>query len=187
MRVGTLVTSNSLTLCPPAFLLSSHRVKTHFIVQVQLAALGAYRGVSFALDIYPSTIRVLLEQPGKFSLKTFTSHSIPSDETLRGTWSEFGAGRQLPFKDFVEPLRELVNGMAKIKKPIMWPEKLADLHGRLFGVEVRGTTLGAWETGAFQWKAFECSTVPKQNLIALEKYCVPSAGGHTAPPRIPLL
>merc|ERR1711871_1328821 len=116
-------------------------VGTHFIIQVEISPLGAYEGISLVLDVYPGAMRILLESPGTFTLKQWISHAIPSNPSVKAAWAKFGAGAKIPITAFFDNLKELVDGMATRHTGGIWPERFAELHSSLFGIEVRGTNL----------------------------------------------
>jgi hypothetical protein len=146
---------------------------SHFIIQFKIAALGAYPGVSVVLDLYPGAGRVLMEHLPYFSLKQWLSHTAPKSPTVKAAWMKYGGGMKIPTMPFIDNLKEMVKGMALIHSSGVWPERLAELHSALFGADVRGTSLGAWQSGAFQWKSYECVLNPAENIPQLVEICPP--------------
>jgi hypothetical protein len=144
---------------------------SHFIIQIRIGPLGAYPGVSVVLDVYPGAMRILLEHLPYFSLKQWLSHTTPKSPTVKAAWMKYGGGLKVPIMSFIDNLKEMVQGMALIHSSAVWPERLAELHSSLFGADVRGTSLGAWQSGAFQWKSYECVLKPAENIRQLEEIC----------------
>ena len=145
-------------------------VGSHYIIQEEVGRQGPYKGMAFVLDVYPGGMRVLLETSA-ITLRQWLSHAPPSDLGVKASWGKFGAGIKIKLTHFLDNLKELIDGMANQHKEQIWPERLAELHSELFGVQVRGSVLGSWQSGAFQWRSYECNLRPEANLNQLGDYC----------------